>query len=185
MGANLESHKYGALRLISYLLVAAGWLEVIAGFLLALLGTADIANMNQTFGHQSFDSAFGITKLTAGITLLVTGIIVIAMGQIIQLFIDIAQQTTLTAENSAKTVAFFERVNSRVSPGSPISADKPPTNAAQAETRAKTIKDEGIDVRRRKWRIYDDGSIDLQTSKGLRTFSNYSEYSKFSMLGSD
>ena len=188
MGAKLEPDKYGALRSISGILVFVGWLLLVAGLIGAVFGLLEMTSAQQIYGPGSVNLALGFGKMIAGITALVTGVLVIAMGQVIRLFVDIALQTApiaLIAENSSKTVAFFERVNSRVSPGSPIGADKPTTNTAQAETRAKTIKDEGVDVRRRKWRMYDDGSIDLQTSKGLRTFSNYSEYSKFSMLGSD
>ncbi len=181
MGAKLEPDKYGALRSISGILVFVGWLLLVAGLIGAVFGLLEMTSAQQTYGPGSVNLAFGFSKMIAGITALVTGVLVIAMGQVIRLFIDIALQTApiaLIAENSSKTVAFFERVNSRVSPGSPIGADKAATSAAQAQSDPKTIKDEGIDERGRKWRLYNDGSLDLQTSEGMRTFSSYSEYSK-------
>jgi hypothetical protein len=188
VGAKLEPDKYGALRSISGILVFVGWLLLVAGLIGAVFGLLEMTSVQQTYGPGSVNLAFGFSKMIAGITALVTGVLVIAMGQVIRLFVDIALQTApiaLIAENSSKTVAFFERVNSRVSPGSPIGADKPATNAAQAQARAKEVINQGVDICDRKWRQYDDGSIDLQTSKGLKTFSSHSEYSKYSLLEPD
>jgi hypothetical protein len=94
----------GGLFFISALLLIAGGLSLVIGVVMVLT--------NQ-------ESAYGDLHLTAilgGLSLMVSGVAFLAFGAVIQVAVDIANNTAEMVEHGRQTSAFFSRVSTKINP---------------------------------------------------------------------
>ena len=95
---------------------------------------------------------------------MVSGLLLLSAGQAIRVFIDIAVQTAPIgdiAANTAKTVAFFERMS-----GTQPEPAAPPTYA-EAVWEGYT------------WRQYSDGHVEAYIENEWKRFDNSAEFGRY------
>lgn len=80
--------KYAALHTISLVLRGIGWLLIVLAIIFFLIG---IASLSQNNGPV--DSGLGALKIISAISFLGMGVLTLAFGELIQVFVDIADNT--------------------------------------------------------------------------------------------
>jgi hypothetical protein len=80
--------KYAALHTISLVLRGIGWLLIVLAIIFFLIG---IASLSQNNGP--IDSGLGALKIISAISFLGMGVLTLAFGELIQVFVDIADNT--------------------------------------------------------------------------------------------
>jgi len=102
---------YGAMRFVAGLLKLLGWLIIAAGVLVVIIG------LNASIGLPYMDKGtFLLVSVLAGGVIVILGIFAIASGEMISAVADIAVNTALLrsiAANAEKTVGFFEHISNK------------------------------------------------------------------------
>jgi hypothetical protein len=80
--------KYAALHTISLVLRGIGWLLIVLAIIFFIIG---IASLSQNNGPV--DSGLGALKIIGAISFLGMGVLTLAFGELIQVFVDIADNT--------------------------------------------------------------------------------------------
>jgi hypothetical protein len=80
--------KYAAVRTISFVLRALGWIVIVLTTISFLIG---LGSLGQNGGPV--DSGFALIKILGAISLLGMGVLMLAFGELIQVFVDIADNT--------------------------------------------------------------------------------------------
>ncbi len=155
--------KYRGLQALSVFLMIFGTAFLAGGVILLMLGLMDLSNVqSQMYG---FNAVFGIWKIGSGLGSMLSGLLLLAAGQAIRVFIDIAVQTAPIAEiaiNSAKTVAFFER----------MSGQNPDSDAPVEEG----------EYRGYRWRAYRDGRVEGEMNGETKQFKSANDFTKYANL---
>ncbi len=103
--------NYGAMRFVAGLLKLIGWLIIAAGALVIIVGfnvSTDMPYLDKTMSL--------VAPIVAGGFIALLGIFTIASGEMISAVADIAVNTALLrsiAANSEKTVGFFEHISAK------------------------------------------------------------------------
>jgi hypothetical protein len=100
--------NYGAMRFVAGLMQILGWLTVLLGILVFIISAGGERN---AYGNSG---AVGVIAFLIGGAIALTGMFTVAAGQLISAMADMATNSWYLrgiAENSVKTVSFFERVS--------------------------------------------------------------------------
>jgi hypothetical protein len=101
--------KYGALKFIKVCLLVLGILMFGGGIIYMLSVLAA--------GHSyGLPVSYLITGFLPGIALMITGFLIYAMSEVLQLAIDIAENTAAIAYYGKETSEFFGRVSTKANP---------------------------------------------------------------------
>jgi hypothetical protein len=106
--------RYGAMRFVAGLLKFFGWVTIAIGGLVIVA----VLNGNRNIPSSSYvdPAMILLVALVIGGLIIITGIFWIAAGEMVSAIADIASNSAYMrqiAENSDKTVGFFEHISGR------------------------------------------------------------------------
>ncbi|HTU54356.1 MAG TPA: hypothetical protein VMF62_10325 [Acetobacteraceae bacterium] len=93
--------RYFVLRAFSLILRILGWIGVIVGLILFVVGLVELLRSSSDVGNM----LIARDVLGGGIGLVITGLILVLYGELIEVFFDIEANTRRTAEAIARLAA--------------------------------------------------------------------------------
>jgi len=143
-------NKYSGLSTLSTIFSFLGTLFIVIGIVLAVIGLIAFVGLG--------------VWIASGLSLSISGLFLLSAGQAMRALIDIALQTAPIAElasNSAKMVAFFERMSGK--------SEEPAGSETYTETESEGYK----------WRQYPDGHVEAWMGNHWMRFKDAQEFGTY------